>query len=76
MEPTAPSPGASVTAEPASPLEATGLAALLAEAAERGATDVHLTPGQPPFVRVNGSLVVLDMRIPDLRSLVAFDPAG
>ena len=79
-----PAPGASVTAEPvpasptppARPIEATGLAALLAEAVERGATDVHLAAGHPPFVRVDGSLVALDMRIPDLRSLVAFDPAG
>jgi twitching motility protein PilT len=63
-------------AHPASPLEAAGLAALLAEAAERGATDVHLTEGHPPFVRVNGSLVALDMPLPDLRSLLAFDPAG
>jgi twitching motility protein PilT len=37
---------------------------------------VHLTEGHPPFVRVNGSLVALDMPLPDLRSLVAFDPAG
>ncbi len=84
MGPIAPGPGAVVTTEPipasptlrASPLEAAGLAALLAEAVERGATDVHLTEGHPPFVRVNGSLVALDIRIPDLRSLVAFDPAG
>ena len=37
---------------------------------------MHLTEGHPPFVRVNGSLVALDMPLPDLRSLVAFDPAG
>jgi twitching motility protein PilT len=60
----------------ASPLEVAELAALLAEAAERGATDVHLTEGHPPYMRVNGSLVALDMPLPDLRSLVAFDPAG
>ena len=63
-------------AHPASPFEAAGLVALLAEAAERGATDVHLAEGHPPFVRVNRSLVALDMRLPDLRSLVAFNPAG
>jgi twitching motility protein PilT len=63
-------------AHPASPFEAPELAALLAEAAERGATDVHLTEGHLPFVRVNGSLLALDMPLPDLRLLVAFDPAG
>jgi twitching motility protein PilT len=65
-----------VAAHPASPFEAAELVALLAEAAERGATDVHLAEGRPPFVRVNGSLVALDMRLADLRSLVAFDAAG
>jgi twitching motility protein PilT len=71
-DPRAPSGSA---AHPASPLETAGLAALLAEAAERGATDVHLSEGHLPFVRVNGSLVALDIGLPDLRSLVAFDPA-
>ena len=65
-----------VAAHPAGPFEASELVALLAEAAERGASDVHLTAGHPPFVRVNGTLVALDMRLADLRSLVAFDPAG
>jgi twitching motility protein PilT len=72
-EPRTPSEAA---AHPTSSFEATELAALLAEAAERGATDVHLTEGHPPFVRVNGSLVALDMRLPDLSSIVAIDPAG
>lgn len=62
-------------AHSASPLETAGFAALLAEAAERGGTDVHLVEGHPPFVRVDGSLVALDRGLPDLRALVAFDPA-
>ncbi|HEX3770527.1 MAG TPA: PilT/PilU family type 4a pilus ATPase [Polyangiaceae bacterium] len=56
--------------------EAADLASLLATAVERGATDVHLTEGHPPFVRVDGSLIALDVRIPDLRSLLGLDPAG
>ena len=33
---------------------------LLAYARERGASDLHLTPGEPPLLRVNGALVRLE----------------
>jgi len=33
---------------------------LLAFAREKGASDLHLTPGEPPLIRVNGALVRLE----------------
>jgi twitching motility protein PilT len=33
---------------------------LLAFAREKGASDLHLTPGEPPLIRVNGALLRLD----------------
>jgi twitching motility protein PilT len=36
------------------------LRAVLAQAVARGASDIHLAPGQPPIVRVNGALARLD----------------
>lgn len=35
---------------------------VLREAVDRGASDLHLTVGSAPVLRVNGSLVPLDMR--------------
>lgn len=36
------------------------LSALLARAVARGASDIHLSPGQAPIVRINGMLEALD----------------
>ena len=33
---------------------------LLREAAERGASDLHVTVGVPPMLRVDGALVPMD----------------
>jgi twitching motility protein PilT len=60
----------------ASPFEGSGLGALLTTAAARGATDLHLIEGHPPFVRVDGSLVAFDVHVADLRALLALDPAS
>jgi twitching motility protein PilT len=48
-------------------------AALITAVTERGASDLHLTVGAPPVIRVNGSLVRLDLpplRAQDTRELV------
>jgi twitching motility protein PilT len=71
--PMAPEPRVS---SPTAPFVVSSLSGLLAEALDRGATDVHLIEGHPPFARVDGSLVPLEVQIPDLRSLVALDAAG
>jgi twitching motility protein PilT len=38
---------------------------LMAEAIQRGASDLHLNPGRPPVLRVNGALVPLDQSVLD-----------
>ena len=37
-----------------------GIAALLASAIERGASDLHLSAGQPPLIRVDGEIAALE----------------
>jgi twitching motility protein PilT len=49
------------------------LHAYLSEARRRGASDVHLAPGQPPLIRVHGQLLRLDLpalRDVDVRQLL------
>ncbi len=50
------------------------LEALLAAAKSRAATDIHLMPGQPPFLRLSGHLVSLSDAFPGQGRAVPLSP--